>query len=1392
MLPSSAVQTVFRVHIPHYPMNKERCRRTCVRSQALSRFSVILAAAACLGPATPVSAQTDPPAVPTTFSVASRDKYLAVQVVDVAGADSYAVRWKSGTQTYSRSRQAEVDVSQYDIEGLTNGREYTVQVRATNSAGDSAWSSEKTQTPSVAPDAPVLRLTPGNGSIAVNWDAVPNATRYVLYWFQVENSSNDATISGITTTSHTIDGLEPDRYAVQGWARNTYGNQSVQSTTVIGAPWPTIAVADASAIEGSAVEFAVTLSHAFSENVTVQFSTGDGTATAAGADYTAVTDGTLTFSANDTEETISIGTGDDLVKEVDETFTVTLSNPSSNALLGAMKTATGTIRNDELEPGTLRLCGARVGTPKSRRRDAAVDICWDAGGVIRPDSDVVIEARERYFWYDGEPFGGWREVARGDSFTACGGDDTCLQYTWAETWRGLAFEMELRVRRGGVVLGTSAPLKAHVPNGDANVLRAELSQAIDEDTNGALDAPDGPFVMELQFTDPYLWALLPEIVTGLDPADFEVTNATVTGVEIWDDSGTYKVSVAPTTLGEPVAIGLPATRVKGVGEGISASGGNNYTRDNTMSNTVVQETATPGRQRRSAGSPLTVEFDGVPASHRGRGTFKVRLQFSEPIATGYRTLRDRAVTAVGGRVRGATRVKGRDDRWSITVSPGSSRPVTLRVVSRGACSGSRAVCTKDGRALSNSPTVTIDGPGGGRNFMGPDAGEVAAPVNRPPRAVGTIPPQVLGLEDAELTLDAGPYFTDEDAAGLMFSAESMDPAVAAVTVAGSRLAVSAVGPGTSLVTVTARDAEGLTAEQSFVVRVADRWGRAATGDTLAALGRGYLSSVRSTLGRRADSRSPEAEMTVAGQRIPLDRATAEEVGVSLVTRLFSVAGAQGGAGAFALPSSQPGLPAAGTGQAVPGAQTFGSRGPLASGLPGAGLALASPPGRLPGQRGSPASGHLPLASPSGFAGLGLFGGGASQAWRSTNVVLPLGGRTDTKDTASPGRRWTVWGQGDVQTFRAGATGGAPSASTYDGDLQTAYAGVDSRLSEQWLIGVSLARSFGSGSWSSGRSRGRLSTALTAVHPYVQWSRGGTTLWALGGIGRGTAENVSAVADGGTATPGRLETSGLGLGLGLVEARREVAVVGGGVRLGLRGELSWARLTTDDGGETLHDLQAGVRRTRAGFEASRAWSGKGGASVEPFGRLSVRQDGGAGQTGVGLELESGARVTAGLVRVEAQGRMLALHSTAGYAERGGSVTLSVGDGTQRPGLTLWLAPRWGAAQGADLLWQEQLHRPFGTAAGRGGDRSVDARVGYGWRLPRRLLVSPFGGYGTGWGRRRLQLGATLGALDDGTRKAAPLQVELSGERNLRREGAADHRVSLLGVVTFGGRAAAPPR
>lgn len=56
----------------------------------------------------------------------------------------------------------------------------------------------------------------------------------------------------------------------------------------------------------------------------------------------------------------------------------------------------------------------------------------------------------------------------------------------------------------------------------------------------------------------------------------------------------------------------------------------------------------------------------------------------------------------------------------------------------------------------------------------------------------------------------------------------------------------------------------------------------------------------------------------------------------------------------------------------------------------------------------------------------------------------------------------------------------------------------------------------------------------------------------------------------------------------------------------------------------------------GVEASRNWASANGLSLEPFGRVSTRFDGGAGQTGTGFEIEGGA-ASGGLLRAEAQAR-----------------------------------------------------------------------------------------------------------------------------------------------------------
>jgi len=89
--------------------------------------------------------------------------------------------------------------------------------------------------------------------------------------------------------------------------------------------------------------FTVSLSVASGQEVTVDYATENGTATA-GSDYVAGA-GALTFIAGDTEETITIAVSGDLLDEPDETFLINLSNPTNATISDGQ--GQGRIKNDD-------------------------------------------------------------------------------------------------------------------------------------------------------------------------------------------------------------------------------------------------------------------------------------------------------------------------------------------------------------------------------------------------------------------------------------------------------------------------------------------------------------------------------------------------------------------------------------------------------------------------------------------------------------------------------------------------------------------------------------------------------------------------------------------------------------------------------------------------------------------------------------------------------------------------------------------------------------------------------------------------------------------------------------------------------------------------------------
>ena len=241
--------------------------------------------------------------------------------------------------------------------------------------------------------------------------------------------------------------------------------------------------------------------------------------------------------------------------------------------------------------------------------------------------------------------------------------------------------------------------------------------------------------------------------------------------------------------------------------------------------------------------------------------------------------------------------------------------------------------------------VVSDGNGGSSTA----AVEVTVlPVNDAPVAVGVIPDQMLDEAGEETTVELGPFFQDGDGDALTYRASSSDPSVAAAAVSRATLTLVPVEYGDATVTVTAEDAGGLTATQTFTVGVSDRLVRGAVWDTLAGIARSHLASARMTLGRRVTADGTEgSRLTVLGREVPLGRTPARTVaeqtleswlsswtapsgGLGGAPGLGAVAGA--GFGSPALRATAAGVMRAATGPGDPTAAGHGADSAISGGF----------------------------------------------------------------------------------------------------------------------------------------------------------------------------------------------------------------------------------------------------------------------------------------------------------------------------------------------------------------------------------------------------------------------------------------------------------------------------
>ena len=211
--------------------------------------------------------------------------------------------------------------------------------------GSVSFTVTATPAPSANLDVSVNVTQSGTFTTQTGADTVTiGATGSTSFAISTDNDTTDEPDGSVTATVDTGTG-----YTVSSSA----GSATVNVADDDDAPdkqrnaTPTITIGDATAAEGDSLTFTVSVSPTHSSAITLDYETVDDTAISHADvdDYTAAS-GTVTIPAGDSSATITISTTEDSDIEINDTFTVVISNPPTGVTIGD-DTATGTIRNDD-------------------------------------------------------------------------------------------------------------------------------------------------------------------------------------------------------------------------------------------------------------------------------------------------------------------------------------------------------------------------------------------------------------------------------------------------------------------------------------------------------------------------------------------------------------------------------------------------------------------------------------------------------------------------------------------------------------------------------------------------------------------------------------------------------------------------------------------------------------------------------------------------------------------------------------------------------------------------------------------------------------------------------------------------------------------------------------
>ena len=392
-----------------------------------------------------------------------------------------------------------------------------------------------------------------------------------------------------------------------------------------------------------------------------------------------------------------------------------------------------------------------------------------------------------------------------------------------------------------------------------------------------------------------------------------------------------------------------------------------------------------------------------------------------------------------------------------------------------------------------------------------------------------------------------------------------------------------------------------------------------------------------------------------------------------------------------------------------------------------------------------------------------------QLWHQTFQLSPAAATTRTtadgeraqatNTTAERQRSWALWGAGNLQRF-SGEDGQEPMS--YEGNLKTAWVGIDQQFRAPWRGGVAASFALGESDYRYKQDTGEgaggtIKTRLTTFYPYgsVQVNER-LRLWGTAGVGFGELRHQESNADTDTQ---RQEQEG--------DLRMQLAVLGFAQQLSslgtwdfsLAGDMGLIKTSSqwaDHSG--LEDLSITLTRARLGVDSSFPLS----ESTRGYVNLRGRLDGGEQQLGA-AEAVAGLQYSAARLSALLQGRQTyALNGD--YSESGITGQLLFSSQEDGTGLALELQPSYGhygevSAQQQPFFFDDaQLQALTGQSSSQqDGGLGLKSMLGYGFRPhDADLLLTPFAELSFSQGRRYL-LGVGLNM------EAPPWEVKLTGSR-----------------------------